>query len=52
VLAILNEIVWRNFSSSIWAGFKLSLIPLTFCFMAAQIPFIMRNQIDEAPPQA
>jgi intracellular septation protein len=50
VLAIANEIVWRNFSDTTWAGFKLGLVFLTFVFMAAQVPFIMRHQIDAAKP--
>ncbi len=49
-LAVLNEIVWRNFSTDIWAGFKVALIPLTFLFMAAQLPFIIKNQLEEKPP--
>ena len=52
LLAVLNEIVWRNFSTPIWAGFKLGIFPLTFLFVATQVPFMLRNQIDEAPPSA
>jgi intracellular septation protein len=47
-MAILNEIVWRNFSDEVWAGFKLfGAIPLTFLFALAQTPFIFRHQIED-----
>lgn len=45
VLAVINEIVWRSFSTEFWAGFKLfGIMPLTLIFAAAQIPLIMRDQ--------
>lgn len=44
-LAIVNEIVWRNFSTEFWAGFKLfGIMPITLLFGAAQIPLLMRDQ--------
>ena len=47
-MAVLNEIVWRNFSDEIWAGFKLfGAIPLTIVFALAQTPFILKHQIEE-----
>ena len=47
-MAVLNEIVWRNFSDEIWAGFKLfGAIPLTILFAVAQTPFILKHQIEE-----
>src|ERR1700741_3812780 len=49
-LALLNEIVWRSFPTPIWAGFKLAIFPLTLLFAAAQVPFMLRNQIDDPPP--
>jgi intracellular septation protein len=43
VLAILNEIVWRNFSTDVWVSFKLfGVVPLTFLFGAAQYPLLMK----------
>ena len=42
-LAVLNEIVWRNFSTDIWVSFKLfGVVPLTFLFGAAQYPLISK----------
>lgn len=36
VLAILNEVVWRNFSTDFWISFKLfGIMPLTLVFSAA-----------------
>ncbi len=47
-MAILNEIVWRNFSDQVWAGFKLfGAIPLSFLFAVAQAPFILKHQIED-----
>jgi len=44
-LAIVNELVWRNFSTEFWAGFKLfGIMPITLLFGAAQIPLLMRDQ--------
>lgn len=51
VLAALNEIVWRNFSTDIWVTFKVfGIMPLTFIFMMSQLPLLNRTQIkaDEA----
>jgi len=47
VLAILNEIVWRNFSTDFWISFKLfGTLPLTIVFGAAQMGLMRRY----APP--
>ena len=49
-LAILNEIVWRNFSTDFWVSFKLfGVVPLTFLFGAAQMPLIKKYSLDEKP---
>jgi len=46
-LAVLNEIVWRNFSTDFWISFKLfGTLPLTIAFGAAQIGLMRRH----APP--
>ena len=47
-LAILNEIVWRNFSTDFWASFKLfGVVPLTFLFGAAQMPLIKKYSLED-----
>lgn len=49
LLAVLNEIVWRNFTTDFWVSFKLfGIMPLTFVFAAAQTPLFLREQIEEA----
>ncbi|MGP1394414.1 MAG: septation protein A [Inquilinaceae bacterium] len=48
VLAILNEIVWRNFSTDAWVNFKVfGLMPLSMVFGLAQVPLILRHQLPE-----
>jgi len=49
-LAMLNEIVWRNFSTDTWVSFKLfGVVPLTFLFGALQYPLIMKYHPDNPP---
>lgn len=44
-LAILNEIVWRNFTESTWVNFKVfGIVPLTILFAMAQIGLIKRYE--------
>lgn len=44
LLAVLNEIIWRNFSESFWVNFKVfGIISITSIFMLAHLPFIKRN---------
>lgn len=46
VLAVLNEIVWRSFSTDFWIAFKLmGALPLTLVFALAQTPTLMRHQV-------
>ena len=47
-LAILNEIVWRNFSTDFWVSFKLfGVVPLTFIFGALQYPLLMKYRANK-----
>lgn len=47
-LAIVNEIVWRNFSTDFWVSFKLfGIMPITFVFGAMQMPVLTKY----APPE-
>jgi len=44
VLAVLNEVIWRNFSESFWTGFKVfGFFPLTILFTLSQIPFLHKH---------
>ena len=46
-LAVLNEIVWRNFSTAQWVTFKVWIIfPLGLIFGALQAPFLTRHMIE------
>lgn len=48
VLAIINEIIWRNFSEEFWANSKLFLsIPLAIGFMVLNLPFLMKHSIQD-----
>ncbi|MDX2257784.1 MAG: septation protein A [Hyphomicrobiaceae bacterium] len=45
VLAILNEVVWRSFSTDFWVAFKVfGIFPLTLTFAMAQLGLIKRYQ--------
>ncbi len=48
VLAVLNEIIWRNFSTDMWINFKVfGIMPLTFVFALTQLPLINRYAVPE-----
>lgn len=50
-LAILNEVIWRNFSEAFWVSFKAwGMFPLTLVFALSQVPLIQRHAA-EAPQQ-
>lgn len=43
-MAILNELIWRNFAENIWVNFKVfGALPLTLIFVALQLPFIIKH---------
>lgn len=47
VMAVLNEIVWRNTDTSFWIGFKLwGFLPMTFLFGLANVPMLMRHGVE------
>jgi len=48
LLAVLNELVWRNFSTDTWVAFKVwGIMPITLVFTFSQMPLIMRHSLDE-----
>jgi len=49
VLAVLNEIVWRNTSTNVWVDFKVfGFLPLTFVFGALQYPLLKKYAVEQA----
>lgn len=47
ILAIVNEIIWRNFSEEFWVSFKVfGFLPMTIIFTISQLPYMLRNQIN------
>jgi intracellular septation protein len=49
VLAVLNEIIWRNTSTNVWVDFKVfGVTPLTLIFGALQVPLLKRYAIEPA----
>lgn len=51
-LAIVNEIVWRNFSTDAWVAFKVwGIMPITLVFTFSQMPLIMRHSTDQKPAE-
>ncbi|MVA96501.1 septation protein A [Nitratireductor sp. CAU 1489] len=47
-LAVVNEIVWRSFSTDIWVAFKVwGIMPITLIFTFSQMPLIMRHSLDD-----
>jgi intracellular septation protein len=49
-MAVVNELVWRNFSTDAWVSFKaFGFLPLTFLFALAQVPLL---QCHGEPPAA
>jgi intracellular septation protein len=45
-LAILNEIMWRNYSTDTWVAFKLfGIMPLTIVWTLAQMPLVLKETI-------
>lgn len=49
-MAVLNEFVWRNFSTDTWVSFKaFGFLPITFLFAMAQVPLMQRYGIEQKP---
>jgi intracellular septation protein len=47
LVAVLNEAVWRHFSTDNWVTFKVfGIMPLTVIFAMAQTPLIQRHSTD------
>lgn len=47
-LAVLNEIIWRNFSEEVWVNFKVwGAMPITIVFALCQLPVVNRHTVSE-----
>lgn len=47
-LAVVNEIVWRNFSNDFWVAFKVwGTMPMTIIFMLFQYPVMIKHGLPE-----
>jgi intracellular septation protein len=52
-MAIVNEMVWRNFSTDAWVSFKaFGFLPLTVLFAIAQVPLLQRYGEPAVPGEA
>ncbi|MCC8419054.1 MAG: septation protein A [Rickettsia endosymbiont of Glossina mortisans submortisans] len=48
-MAVVNEIVWRNFSDETWVTFKVfGAIPITFIFILLQLPLLLKNKLPDS----
>jgi intracellular septation protein len=46
-LALINEIVWRNFSTDFWVAFKVwGVMPISMIFMVFQMRVVMQHSLD------
>jgi intracellular septation protein len=53
VLAALNELIWRNFSTDAWVAFKVwGIMPLTVVFSMLQLPILNKYAPEAEPPAA
>lgn len=51
-MAVVNELVWRNFSTDTWVSFKaFGFLPLTLLFTLAQVPLLQRHGLPPEEPK-
>lgn len=51
-LAVVNEFVWRTYSTDFWVAFKtFGVLPMTLVFTFAQIPLIQKHSLEEPESQ-
>ena len=47
-MAVLNEVIWRNFSTDFWIAFKVwGNMPLSIVFTLMQLPLMQRHALPE-----
>lgn len=51
LLAVINEVVWRNFDTNFWVAFKVwGIMPLTVIFSMTQLPLLQKYApVDDKP---
>ncbi len=50
-LALLNEVIWRNFSTDFWVNFKVfGIMPITMIFAGSQMYFLRHHMNFEDEP--
>jgi len=50
LLAVINEIVWRNFDTAFWVNFKVwGIMPLTMIFSMTQLPLLSKYAPENEP---
>lgn len=48
LMAVINEFIWRNFSTDFWVGFKVwGNMPLSIIFMLLQVPLMQRHALPD-----
>jgi intracellular septation protein A len=48
VMAVLNELIWRNFSEDVWVNYHVfGAIVLTLLFCGSQLPFLLKHQTEK-----
>jgi intracellular septation protein len=48
VMAVVNEVIWRNFSTDFWIAFKVwGNLPLSIIFTLLQLPLMQRHALPE-----
>lgn len=46
VLALTNEVIWRNFSTDFWVSFKVfGIMPLTMAFAVSQVALLKHHEL-------
>jgi intracellular septation protein len=49
LLALVNEVIWRNFSTDFWVQFKVfGMMPISLIFTISQLPFMAREIKNQA----
>ena len=48
LVAILNEVIWRNFAENIWVNFKVfGIVVINIIFVFTQLPFMQNARTDK-----